>query len=634
MKNILRVLFIIMILGPNCFPQDSTESFEYFEHPQQFNNLFSNFDKQLNTYHLNTGIILNGDYSNFNLNLSENFRSTLFRSSSITIRDEQYFKLHSQYKLNENYKLGFSVNSSILSDDRNIQLNEASINYLTIFSEINIADHLMISPFGGYSTNKQVGILDNGPVYGIEGITQNISSPDFILNSSFRFRNEDISPRKNLLRYVCLSLINPFNPQVTNFITGRYTSNRKDFYIPADSITSSTFDIVNNIEGRTESVFLAEDRLRYKDFLKNFDLDMTSGLNWRTIARDKRYKTAKYQSYKIFDTKIDELVLFFETSVFYRSDFFNGSIKLNVAERDEKHITKNFEGIAESFFNLRSDLESRKNNNSTRATLAFTGNFNISQSDRLVLSLYHNKLKYDTPSTENDDDRDELLSIIRMGYYKKLSPYFRVFANTEATISHVVYIFASRSSNNNINRVLRFSTGGYYNGANVSTLNSFEVSANYTVYDFEDVSSNLKSYSFRQFTANDSTRIKFGKRFGFAITGYIKISENADLNWGEFSERPTRFLREIFADPMFLLTDGNSHIGIGARYFALNTFSYKQLEKVPDSKYLSIGPLVEILYNLFSSLYIKLNGWYEFISINDASVRERVNLITTLNWKF
>ena len=634
MKNILRISLIVLILGANCFSQDSTDIFEYFEQPQQFNNLFSHFDKQLNTYYLNTGLILNTGFSNLDLNLSENFRSTLFRSSTNTIRDEQYFKFNSKYHLNENYNVGISLNSSILSDDRDIQLNQASINYLTLFSELNVTDNLLISPFGGYTSNKQVGIADNGLVYGVEGMTQDISSSDFILNSALRFRNEDITPRKNLLRYFGISVTNPFNPQVTNFISGTYSSNRKDFYIPADSITSSAFDIVNNIESRTESVYLVEDRLQYKNFINNIDLNISGNVNWRTIDRDKRYKTAEYQSHLIFDTKIDELILSFETSLFYHSNFFDGTIRMNVAERDEKHITKNFAGIAESFFDLRSDLESRKNNNSNRGTLALTGNFKFSGTDNLILSLYHNKLRYDTPSKENDDDRDELLSIARIGYFKKLSPFFKAFINTEATISHVVYIFASRSSNNNINRVLRLSTGGYYSGANVSSLNSFEVSANYTVYDFEDVSSSLKSYSFRQFTITDSTKIKFGKRFGFRITGYYKISENADLNWGAFSERPTRYLREIFADPMLMLTEGNSYLGIGMRYFSLNTFNYKQQQRVPDSRYLSIGPLAEILYNLFNSLYIKLDGWYEFITVNDAPVRERVNLITSLNWKF
>jgi hypothetical protein len=221
-----------------------------------------------------------------------------------------------------------------------------------------------------------------------------------------------------------------------------------------------------------------------------------------------------------------------------------------------------------------------------------------------------------------------------MRYSKDLSPFFQAFVNAEATINPVVYLFASRSSNNNVNRVLRLAAGGSYRGANVSSLNTFEISANYTVYDFEDISTSLRSFSFRQFTATDSSRIKIGKRFAFVITGYIKISENADLNWGEFTVRPTRFINEIYADPKFLLVFNRSEFGLGVRYFSLRTYNYDGLTKIPDSDFLSVGPLIDLIFNVYSSLYLKVDGWYEFITINNLPEQERANFLMTLNWNF
>jgi hypothetical protein len=450
----------------------------------------------------------------------------------------------------------------------------------------------------------------------------------------FKFRNEDILPRKNLLRYFNLAITNPFNPAVTNTLSGRYSSTRKDFYFPADSITSAEFDITNNIESRTETIFLAEDRLRYNDFIENVDLEILGGANWRTINRDKRYQSTELQSPTVLDTKIEELILSLESVLFYRSTFFDLTINLNLAERDEKHLTIPFPGGDRIFYLQRSELEARKNNNSIRATIALTGNFKLSRTDKFLFSLYHNKLRYDTPSPENDDDRDEILTILRLRYTKDLSPFFQAFVNAETTINPVVYLFASRSSNNNVNRVLRLAAGGHYRGANVSSLNTFEISANYTVYDFEDISSSLRSFSFRQFTATDSSRIKFGRRFAFVITGYIKISENADLNWGEFTVRPTRFINEIFADPKILLVYNRSEFGIGLRYFSLRTYNYEGLRKIPDTEYVSVGPLIDLIYNVYSSLYLKIDGWYEFITINNLPEQERANFLMTLNWNF
>ncbi len=590
MKITLLIFLISFISVSLSIAQSSTDSLEYVGQIQQVNSLFSNFDKLLDTYYLSTGFNLTGKFSNISLGVFENFRSTLFKSTTQSIRDEQYLTIRGKYHLAENYNFGISANNTTLSDDRNTLLNKTKINYLTLFSEVQLTKAILISPFGGYSTNLQVGEDDNGPIYGFEGAANNLSFPDFTINSLFKFRNEDILPRRNLLRYFDLSVNNPFNPSVTNLLSGRFTSSRKDFYFPADSIISSTFDIVNNIESRTETNYFAEDKLRYRELFSNVDFEISGTVNWRTIDRDKRYKSTEVQSSKIFDTNIEELILSLGSTLFYSTGSLNSSLSFNFGERDEKHITIRFDGIDESFYEQRSELESRKNNNSTRATIAFTGDYDFSQTDKLLFSLYYNKLRYDTPSEDNDDDRDEILSIARLRYSKNLSPYFQAFINTEATLSHVVYLFASRSSNNNINRVLRLVAGGYYQGANVSSLNTFEVSANYTVYDFEDLTSSLRSISFRQFIATDSSRIALSRRFAFVLNGYIKLSEQADLNWGEFAERPSRFLQEIFAVPKIMLTYNSAWFGIGLRYFSLNTFKYDELTRIPDTKYLSYGP--------------------------------------------
>jgi hypothetical protein len=634
LKIALLIFLFSFILVSVSLAQSTTDSLDYIGQIQQTNSLFSNFDKLLDTYYLNTGFNLAGKFSKISLGVFENFRSTLFKSTTQSIRDEQYLTITGKFQLDDNLNLGILANNTNLSDDRNTLLNKTNINYLTLFSEVQLSKDILISPFGGYSTNLQVGEEDNGPVYGFEGKANNLSFPDFSINSDFKFRNEDILPRRNLLRYFDLSVNNPFNPSVTNLLLGRFSSSRKDFYFPADSIISSTFDIVNNIESRTENNYFAEDKLRYRELFSNVDFEISGAVNWRTIDRDTRYKSAEEQSKNIFDTNIEELILSFGSTFYYRTGSFNGSLSFNFGERDEQHITKRFDGIDQIFYEQRSELESRKNNNSTRATIAFTGDYNFSRTDKLVLSLYHNKLRYDTPSENNDDDRDEILSIARLSYTKKLSPFFNAFVNSEATLSHVVYLFAGRSSNNNINRVLRLAAGGYYKGANVSSLNTFEVSANYTVYDFEDLTSSLRSISFRQFIATDSSQISLSNRFAFVLNGYIKLSEQADLNWGEFAERPARFLQEIFAIPKVILKYNGASFGIGLRYFSLNTFKYDELTRIPDTKYLSYGPLIEIIYYVFGSLNLIIDSWYEFISINNVPEKERANFVMKLNWNF
>jgi hypothetical protein len=628
------ILFgLIFFISQKTFAQIEVDSVQYSVPISSLNRLFSNFDKQLNTYYLNTGFDLYGSNSKFEYRINQSFRSTLLKSNQNSIRDEGSLFALGKYQINNGWKQGIAIRSNIVSDDRQLGINQAVINQIVTLSEMNFLRGLTLTPYGGYSDNRQVNEIDTGPLYGLEGRLNDLGLVDFDLTSVLRLENEDISPRKNTIRFLDLIVTNPFDLQVTNSFNSRFSQYRKDFYLAADSITSAEFDINNNIESRTETAFLLQDRLTYGNLFDLFELELNGRINFRTIDRNTRYKSTKVQSANIFDTQVDELGIVVESGLLYKTEFADARLNINYTERDEKHLTKRFEGIDESFYELRSELEGRKNNNSYRATVSIQSNVYLSRKDQLTLSLFHSKLKYDTPSAENDDDRDELLTIGRLRYTRYLSPFFQLFTNLEGTVSHLVYLFASRSANNNINRVLRLSAGGYYNGAKFSSLNNFEVSANYTVYDFQDVTSNLRSISFRQFTATDSTNYRITGNFSFVLTAYAKLTTQGELDWGNFSEAPQRYLQEIFADPKFGIVSNSSFFALGLRYFSLNTFKYNKSERVIDSEFLSIGPLFEIVIGT-KMLFLKLNSWYEFISDNSNIDRERLNFILTMNWNF
>lgn len=627
------MLGTFLLISRPVYSQVSPDSSLYYIPVSSLNRLFSNFDKQLNTYYLNTGLDLYGSSGKFEYKVNQNYRSTIIQSSQNNIRDEEYLLALGKYKLNNNWKQGIVLSSNIVSDDRQLGINEATIYRAMALSELSLLRGLILAPYGGYSDNRQINEIDRGPIYGIEGNLDYLYSDNFDIYSKLKLENEDISPRKNTIRYLDMVVTSPFNPEVINFLDARYIDNRKDFYIVADSITSAEFGVNNNIESRSETAFHLQDRIDYSNFLNLFSLQIAGRINYRTIDRHTRYKSTSIQSPSIFDTQVDELGIAVESGLLYRTESADFGININYFERDEKHITKNFEGINESFYEQRSELEGRKNNNSYRTTISFLGNYRLSKKDQLSLSLFHSKLKYDTPSSANDDDRDELLSIGRLRYTRYLSPFFQFFSNLEGTLSHLVYLFSSRSANNNTNHVLSLSAGGYYNGEKFSSMNNFEVSANYTVYDFQDVTSNLRSISFRQFTATDSTNYRLTKSFSFLITGYLKLTSQAELDWDNFAERPLRYLQEIFFDPKIALISNNSIFALGFRYFSLNTFRYNKEERVPDSDFLSVGPLFEISIAT-KLLYLKLNTWYEFISDNSNIDRERFNFLLSMNWNF
>ncbi len=628
------LIFIFAFINTtSLFSQSSSDSLDFIPLTKSINLLSTYLDKQLNTYSLNTGFLYNQDLNDFNFRVYENFNSKLVRSSTNNRRDEQNFSLSAAYKISQVFSSGVSVENKILSDSRQIEINQASVSNVSLFTLYSPEPNMVFSPFIGYSNNRQIGENDYGLIYGIEGSANETDLSDLSLSAQLKLRNEDISPRKNLLRYLNLLLNNNFADNVSNTLSARFTQNRKDFYYVADQQTASEFNIINNIQSRIETAYSLEDNVHFGNFFDIFTLNSRGNVSWRDIDRDTRYMPSIITSSSVYDTKINELRVEFESVISYKSKFFSGNIRGLITERDEKNITKNY-GNNDFFFEERSNQESQKNNNSSRASLSLSGDFNLSKKDKLSLSFLQNKLRYDTPSEENFDDRDEILSILRLRYSRFLTPFFEAFVSTEGTYSHIVYLFSEKSSNNNINRVLKFAAGGNYTGKNVRSSNTFEVSANYTVYDFEDLNPNFKSFSFRQFTATDSSSIKIFKDLSFKSDGYIKLSEQGDFHWSSFSAQPTRYLEEIYAEPKITYNLNGILLASGIRYFSLKAYNYKVREKIPDSKYISVGPLMEVFFLIKRTLYFRLYGWYEFINASNAAKQEQVNFTMQMNWNF
>jgi len=635
LKNLsvlLIILFFLLICSTKA--QNLSDSLQIIPKTFSTDQIYSNFNKQLNTYRLRAGLDLDKNIGKLNLYIKELFNSTLIRANENNIRSEHSLFINSTYRFKKKIDLGLLINNNLLTDDRDIGINKASLSSITFYTKYSPSGNIFFSPFLGYSNNTQIGQTDYGYIYGLEGLMDDYLISDMKFNSMLRLINEDILPRKNNVRTFNIQLENNFESNIKNSFLVKYSSNRKDFYFIADTNTAAAFNIKNNIQSRIETDYYFENRIGNDLSSNKIKWNIAGRLLWRTIDRDTRYKPFPIKNTSLFDTKINELKIEIENSISYTSSFLNGVFRFLYNERDEKNISKNPEANPSSLFEEKSELESRKNNNAKRLTLTLSGNLKLSKTDNLNFSLFQNKLTYDTPSTKNFDDRDELLSIMRIQYLKIFTPYFEGFINADATINKTVYIFSEKSSNNNTNRVFSLETGGKYSGKNVTTTNSFTVSANYTVFSFEDINPNFKSYSFRQFTARDSTSIKFTKRISFLTYNYIKLSEQGNLRWNEFTTTPTRYLKEIFSETKFIVKPSSLSYAIGLRIFQLNTYNYKGSDKIIDSEFLSIAPLTEIKIELEDILFFRIYGWYEFITLNNDQNRQETNLTMQVNYYF
>lgn len=629
-----RILLLILLLTSLFYAQTKNDSLEHIGYGEKNSEFSTKLDKQLSTYTLINNFRLNKSINSFDVSLFENYNSTLIRSTEKNVKDEHFFTFKTLYNISPEFSVGVRVNNNILSDNRKIEINNASISDILMLSNVILMQGVSVTPFWGYTNNRQIGESNYGYVYGLESSSRISTAPDFIVSSDLNFKNEDINPRKNFQRYLNVDLKNLISERVYNVFSVLYSSNKKDFYYAADSVTAVSFKVKNNIQSRIENNYNIQDSLSYGGLFDIFQFDLSGGVSWREIDRDTRYQISTFASSSNYDYKITELKFDMAQSLSFNFGWFEGIFKGLYSDGDEKHTAKSLATTPEIFSEANDSKEAQKNNSSERVSFSFTGALSLSPTDRLLFSLFHNKLSYNTPDAENYDDRDELYSIVRLRYNKTFSPFFNFFINTEADFNHIVYIFSERSSNNNLNRVIKLSSGGTYSGKNFSSTNIFEVSANYTVYDFESLNSNLVSFSFRQFSMIDSSIVNLSKRLNFLFYANLKFSEQGDFKWDDFSTHPVQYIEETYLEPKFSSNFSDVSFALGLRYFSLYTYRFNKLEKVLYSKYQSVGPLTEIFFKSSRHLLLRVKGYYEIIKTDNNSNREIPNVNCEIIWNF
>ncbi|MEN8194006.1 MAG: hypothetical protein ABFS12_14375 [Bacteroidota bacterium] len=551
----------------------------------------------------------------------------------MSVRDESYLSFLGLYNFSPILSIGAHVNYNDYADDKKLAINRSSNFNSTLFTKFIPLKKFSITPYGGISRNQQIGITDTGPIYGAEMLINNVSISEFDLYSEMKFQNEDINPRKNTLRNFKFNIDKVFENSFRNQLLGLYSEQRKDFYFDADSLLMDEFEIEKNIQSRIEDKFSIVDRLNLYTGLPGLLFYLEGGAAWRTIDRDTRYIALSDIKTSSFDTKIEEFKIDLNTSLRYVKSDFDVLLRLIFSEREEKHNAKYLDGTSEVIYKLRQEQEKRKNNIGQHTTLSALSNFKLSTNDQLSLSLFHRKLTYDTPSDLNNDDRDELLSMFSLEYRRKMNPFFNLFANLSGSINKIVYIFKERSANNNTLRVAKLSSGGILNLGYLTSRNEAEVSANYTVYEFEDLNPNLNSFSFRQLALRDSTSLKLFRTTYFRFLGYLKFSEQGDFSWKGFANNPVRYLDERYAEPTIEYKYKYFSFAFGLRYFAITTFTFNENNvKQMQSYYRSTAPLSIITMMLSNSIQISIRGWYEFIRTENNIDQELVNLFFRVNW--
>lgn len=602
MKRISLAFLVLLYIDANGFSQTDTVATRAAI--PRGDSVVAGFYQSLSTLNWIGTVNKSVVSDNYSFAVNENFQSVLIKSSPNLIRDDQNFYGQLNRRITGGL-FGFgSVQSDYVNDSRQVGLSSVGASQLLggLFYA-GSQDTLLAG--AGNKWDRQAGVSNSGFTYTLRGTGTYEPTIGSELLPSFVIHDEQISPRRNSDKNLAIVYRQIFSPQALINFSGAYMSQLRDFYFPADTTVTSLFNVLNNIQERNENrTSLGANVVMPLLF---FQLTGTVSYAQRQIDFSYRYRPDSPTS-NLFDTRIRTMNFGLHGDLL--TTFLDDTVKISMdhKERSESHTIIN--SLASSPFTQQQMLNQEQLDNfGTRNTLSGQLYLHFGPSSLSITGLA-SLFRYNTPSSLNYDDRDELTNTLAMEFGHTFSPAFNAGFGMEADLIHIVYIKSQRSANNNRNYIVRFFPMISYTGRTVNSYNRFEVLANYTVYDYEAFSQ-VHSFSFRQASFLDSTTVRMTSKLSLFLLANVKLYERGELYWSSFSEYPLNY----FVDQTFWLslsyTSGNVSYGAGYKYLSLVQYDYlTSVSKKFSSQITNSGPTAFISAR-FSRLVLNIDGWYQ-----------------------
>jgi len=586
-------------------------------------NYFTNsFGRLTNTYNFTNNARYNLNSGNHTMFIAQSYRGSAIQTANTTFRDDQKFAFRYNYKYNEQLSLSAKQNWINSSDSPILGFNELSRINLMGGAIYSYDQDINAQIFAGTERNVTVGFLSYGTILQAKAQANNIKLEDFRLSidgfSELLNLNLD---RRNLDNSLRLNLAGGISDDALLFVDVAYKGIKRDLLIPQSGDEINYLIKIRPEDRITTNILLQTaisdnlmlDASLFYDFsrIDNYFNRSVSGFNLSSIK----------QSFDIDEANVN-------LNLKYSVKKIDANISYQSYNRTELNRVNNNHNVADNELDRIRQTESQRDNNTGMNTLVGRMEWRFSNTDTVYFQQSLALLRYDTPSEQNNDDRDEFSSYSLLGYGKKIDNRLSANIRLDLRNVHLVYLKSSRSSLNNWNRVIRLMPGFHFQSDDLMYSTAFEVVANYTVYDFESDGVSARSFSYRHIAYKDSLDIKLSKSISIQTKSFLRYFENGLLFWDSFSESPRESKWESFYKFLiFAELRSNIFAGIGARVYILNQ-SRLASGRVQSTDYrqVSFGP--ECYFAVSDEKYgeVRLTGWLESQRIGNNEARILPNL--------
>ena len=548
--------------------------------------LHTDYHHGLNTESWEGGFVYQKSFfSHYQLRMYESFLSSRLRvpPADDKWKDRQSLLMEFSRRLTDKISMSLLGSGLVFSDKQSGYQNDMRTHLLGIGAAYT-GTKVHVPVFIGMKDDRRFEQTDRGVNYRI-----GIGLPQFNLAEYHNrlqadYEADDLNRRKNNSLSISYFVHRQFYAETSDSLRLNLSRRRRDYYVSDSGI----------IESRDENSQEAENLLTYgigEGMLCTFKGAISS----RRLKISLMNGPQKGLRRERRDFNLSGIVRF----RMIRSSF-RGDVSFGYIGGEQKYAYT--EEVTPSPYPTTYFLSTPDNRN-TYTTLSMQVEWRFLPNDSLYFASHLQRFRYDTPDSENFDDRDELRFWLDIHEIHRFSPELSLKTALHLNLHHFVYIFGEKSADNNWTRILRASSTIRWHPSPYFRLSqSAEVLANYVEYDFESYFSSVRSFLYRKFRFEDSTWVAFTSRTSLRLTYRLELDENGKLIWDRWLEQK---LLDRCSHTLTLSLDHRPWRGFqitpGYTFFSRQGYRYDRgtatsQKKVRTQYFQSHGPFMEIVY--------------------------------------
>lgn len=538
----------------------------------------NHFYKQLTTWNWQGELnVYSGQKKEWNWHLNEHYQSNLLipAEGKKQWKDENNIRGLVFYN-NPLWDYGFYLRSWYQNDEQASTDNEFGNQVLGLFATYDYKKFVIATPYAGIQQSKNRKYIDWGWNVGLKGKFKSYNLGDYNLSAQFDSDFDLYDNRQNYDNEFNIGANTIFNRYTSDSISFSFSEAKKEYYDsnPNQKKIIEVNILSRNLHNSLHYSLSSKNRFSLLTNIESRKLDFISDRNIFLI--DNRFKFTHFGSKLYYD--------------------------LSLRTNDE---TQN-------------NTEIRTNNRTRQTIMRVETDYHLSQKKIFEIDFTYAKLQYDTPDISNTEDRDEQRYILEIGYDQEISNYLSMDWTLYTYFYHKIYLSSLQSQNNNWHRLFKLNPRINFNYGRLRNVLDTEVSANYTIYDFEELFTEVHSFVRRYYSMADSLIYQFYGQLHFGIFTRIELDDKGPF----FQENQTQQVVQSYQSNFYNLFVENQDIlnfNVRLGYTHSQQVFWRHLpNKKRYREITNTGPYVSIRYSVMDRIFFTTYASYS--SLDDTSM--------------